>query len=230
MKRRDFLVVSGAAAGSVGLLTNPRNVDRVRQESPATQLDSDLVKRFVGVSHGNLKAVKELIDGEPMLINASWDWVKGDFETGLGAASHVGSREVASFLLDRGARINIFAMTMLGHTDMVKAVLAAYPNTHTVAGPHGIPLISHAIFGRDHADDVFELLIQGGADVNAASNSGQTVLMSAASVGRIGQVGQLLELGSDVGAKDKRERTAIDVAKSRKHDAVVKLLEQHSSK
>jgi len=44
---------------------------------------SDLVHKFVGRSHGDIKTVSELLKREPALVHASWDWKAGDFETGL---------------------------------------------------------------------------------------------------------------------------------------------------
>ena len=49
-----------------------------------------LAKEMVGVSHGNLARVKELVSRHQTLAQASWDWGFGDWETALGAASHAG--------------------------------------------------------------------------------------------------------------------------------------------
>jgi ankyrin repeat protein len=185
-----------------------------------------MVKSYVGQSHGNIKGVKELVAKEPRLVNAAWDWQGGDWETGLGAASHVGNRDIANFLLDNGARIDVYAMAMLGQTELVKAILKTYPKTHAVPGPHGIPLISHAIYGRDPADDVFALLLAAGADVNQPTYGGMTPLMSAASVGRVEIVQQLLDHKSDPSLKDNKGKTALDHARNRKREKVVAILEK----
>ena len=121
-------------------------------------LDSKLVEEFVGVSHGNFERVKELLTQEPALINATWDWGGGDFETALGAASHMGNKAIANFLLENGARIDIFAAAMLGKLDIVKAALLAYPDAIDIPGPHGIPLIDHAEAGGEDAKAVVEYL------------------------------------------------------------------------
>jgi hypothetical protein len=68
-------------------------------------LDSALVHEFVLKAHGDLERVRELFEQEPTVVNAAWDWGGGDWETGLGAASHVGRRDIALFLLEHGARI-----------------------------------------------------------------------------------------------------------------------------
>ena len=121
-------------------------------------LDSKLVEEFVGVSHGNFERVKELLTQEPSLINAAWDWGGGDFETALGAASHMGNKAIANFLLENGARIDIFAAAMLGKLDIVKAALLVYPDAIDIPGPHGIPLIDHAEAGGEDAKAVVEYL------------------------------------------------------------------------
>jgi hypothetical protein len=125
---------------------------------PKPALESKLVQEFVGNAHGDLNRVKELLAQEPGLINATWDWGGGDFETALGGASHMGRRDIAEFLLDHGARLDIFAATMLGKLDIVKAALAAYPETIKTPGPHGIPLIAHAQAGGEDARAVLEYL------------------------------------------------------------------------
>lgn len=121
-------------------------------------LDSKLVEEFVGVSHGNFERVKELLTQEPALINATWDWGGGDFETALGAASHMGNKAIANYLLEHGARIDIFAAAMLGKLEIVKAVLAIWPEAINTPGPHGIPLLDHAEAGGEEAKAVVEFL------------------------------------------------------------------------
>ena len=121
-------------------------------------LEATLVQEFVGNAHGDLNRVKELLAQEPALINATWDWGGGDFETGLGAASHMGRRDIAEFLLAHGARLDVFAAAMLGKLEIVKAALEAYPDAINTPGPHGIPLIKHAEMGGEEAKAVFDFL------------------------------------------------------------------------
>jgi len=121
-------------------------------------IDIALVFEMVAKSHGDLDRVKELLAQEPALINATWDWGGGDFETALGAASHMGRKDIANFLLENGARLDIFAATMLGKLEIVKAALTAYPDAIKTPGPHGIPLIAHAQQGGEDALAVLEFL------------------------------------------------------------------------
>ena len=74
-------------------------------DRPAPEpLTPDLVREFVGNAHGDLARMRELLSQEPRLINAAWDWGGGDWETGLGAAAHMGRADIARELLEHGAR------------------------------------------------------------------------------------------------------------------------------
>ena len=121
-------------------------------------LEATRVQEFVSKSHGDLERVKELLMQEPGLINAAWDWGGGDWETGLGAASHMGRSDIANYLLENGARLDLFAATMLGKLEIVRAALEAYPEAINIPGPHGIPLIAHAQAGGNDAIQVYEYL------------------------------------------------------------------------
>ena len=121
-------------------------------------LEAKLVEEFVGMAHGNLERVKELLTQEPALVNATWDWGGGDFETALGAAGHMGRKDIDNYLLEHGARLDIFVAAMLGKLEIVKAALSAYPEAKDVPGPHGIPLITHAEAGGEDAKAVLEFL------------------------------------------------------------------------
>jgi hypothetical protein len=122
------------------------------------QLDPAKVQAFVANAHGDLDAVRSLLEEEPALVNAAWDWGGGDWETGLGAAAHMGRRQIALYLLEHGARLDLFAAAMLGYFDIVTAILSDFPEMRDAAGPHGIPLVEHARVGGADARAVLELL------------------------------------------------------------------------
>lgn len=122
------------------------------------QLDKTLVKKFVGASHSNFDIVKELLEEYPTLLNAAHDWKYGDFETGLGAASHVGFKELVKYLLDKGAQANIFTAALFGKMDIIKPMIEFSPNLIHAKGPHGFTLLHHAKKGGDEALEVAEYL------------------------------------------------------------------------
>ena len=126
------------------------------EENPG--LAPEAVQEFVGKAHGDAERVKEMLAAEPALVNAAWDWGGGDWETALGAAAHVGHREIAEHLLAHGARMDVFAAAMLGKTAVVEAMLADDPGLKGALGPHGIPLMVHAQAGGEASAGVVALL------------------------------------------------------------------------
>ncbi len=168
--RRTFLlqqgaVVVGIAGAAAALRAQPEKPKAdagpaapVKAGSwPGFQLqDPVLVREMVGASHRKADRVKELLSAHPALANAAIDWGFGDWETALGASSHVGNKEIATMLLAHGARLDIFAATMLGMVDVVKATLAAQPQLAATRGPHGISLLAHARAGEN--EDLIQFL------------------------------------------------------------------------
>jgi hypothetical protein len=126
-------------------------------EAPAA-LDGELVREFVANAHADLVAVRNTLAEHPTVANAAWDWGGGDWETGLGAAAHMGRRDIAELLLAYGARIDLFAAAMLGEIEIVRAIVAAHPELREAKGPHTIPLRAHAEAGGERARAVLELL------------------------------------------------------------------------
>ena len=118
----------------------------------------ELAREMVLVSHFSLARVKELVAARPSLAKATWDWGFGDWESALGAASHMGNRPIAEFLLANGAHPSIFSASMLGQLDVVKAFVAAHPGIQRTSGPHSISLLAHAKAGGEAARPVFEFL------------------------------------------------------------------------
>jgi hypothetical protein len=118
----------------------------------------ELVREIVTVSHFDLKRVQELVEAHPSLAKASWDWGFGDWEDAIGAASHMGNRPIAEYLLSKGARPSLFSAAMLGQLDVVKSFIAAQPGAQRIRGPHSISLLAHARLGGPQARPVLEYL------------------------------------------------------------------------
>lgn len=118
----------------------------------------ELVREVVMVSHFNEKRLRELVEARPSLAKAAHDWGFGDWESALGAASHMGNRPIAEYLIIKGARPSLFSAAMLGQLDVVKAFIAAQPGAHRIRGPHGISLIAHGRVGGAAARPVVEFL------------------------------------------------------------------------
>ncbi len=132
--------------------------------------DPDLVREVVGKAHGNYDRVRELVTPRPALAKAVLDWGFGDWESALGAASHVGRPDIAQLLIEHGARPNLFTFAMLGQVDVVRATCDANPGIQRQPGPHGLTLMHHARKGGEDAAAVVEYLEQlGDADIGVST-------------------------------------------------------------
>jgi hypothetical protein len=103
-----------------------------------------VVGEFVGRAHADLARVTELLADYPALIHSAFDWGNGDWETALGAAAHSGRRDIAEFLVSKGARLDIFSAAFLGRMSLVKAFLHENSAALHQTGPHGLSLLEHA--------------------------------------------------------------------------------------
>ncbi len=133
----------------------------VPERPPA--LAADLVREFVTKAHADLSATKALLAKQPALLNATWDWGGGDFETAIGGAGHMGNRDIAEFLIGQGARFDIFVAAMLGQIDVLRPALTRWPDLVNSKGPHGISLLRHAKAGGPPAGEVVAYLVSKGA-------------------------------------------------------------------
>jgi hypothetical protein len=140
---------------STGAIIIPAIDSHGQEKQP---LKSELVKEFVIAGHGNLEKTKQMLDVNPGLLNASWDWGTGDFEEAIEGAGHVGNRDIALYLIGKGARFNLFVAAMLGQIEIVKPILESYPELLKSKGPHGLDLIHHATKGGEHAAEVLNYL------------------------------------------------------------------------
>ena len=166
LDRKKFL--SKLAIGASGILLLPSLIHNQTPAAPPKPqkdppLDIALVKEFVGAAHKDPAKVKMLLTETPALLNSvnnlgSWDW-----EDAIGAAGHVGIPELATFLLEQGARPTICVAAMLGKIEVVKAYISAFPAMKDAVGPHKISLYRHAKAGGENAKEVLEYLVSIGA-------------------------------------------------------------------
>lgn len=176
LSRRSLVKISaGAAAGSLAGLVMGQDIAKPPSPVEAAftrdyaapdfkpswkkpQLSRLMVQDFVIYAHYDLNMAKTLLDREPMLINSFMDWGAGDWESGLGGASHMGRHDIVTFLLERGARIDIFCATMMGQLEAVRSFLTMQPKLIDSRGPHGFSLHFHAQLAGNDADKMLEYL------------------------------------------------------------------------
>ena len=153
MNRQSFLIQS-AAAGAAFILHPFQSL--AQSKNAPDPYKPEVVKEFVGAGHNNLNRVKEMLQEYPNLLYCRWDWGNGDFEEAIEGAGHVGDKEIAQYLIENGARPNIFVLTMLGETVIVKAILEKYPALINSKGAHGFTLLHHATRGGEPAKELLD--------------------------------------------------------------------------
>lgn len=158
--RANFL--KAGATGAASLFLGKAFSQNQQPEKPAP-VKLEIVKEFVGASHGRFDRVKEMLENDHLLLHVSNDLGGGDFESGIEAAGHVGNKEIANYLLSKGARYNIFLASMFGHLDVVKQVLTFNTGLLNAKGPHGFTLLHHAMKGGEESKPVVEYLQSLGA-------------------------------------------------------------------
>jgi hypothetical protein len=162
LKRSQFLRQTMAGAAGLLLFSPAPLKSQDKQQKPAP-LSLEVVREFVGASHGKLDRVKEMLENEHLLLHVSYDWGGGDFESGIEAAGHVGNKEIAAYLLSKGARYNIYLACMLGHLEVVKQILAFNPGLLNSKGAHGFTMLHHAQRGGAESAPVVAYLESLGA-------------------------------------------------------------------
>ncbi|MGB6150624.1 MAG: hypothetical protein WBG48_01420 [Pricia sp.] len=145
MNRNNF--IKNAMGGIILAGAAPSSLFSQAPQEPKP-LSIKLVKEFVVAGHKNLSRVKEMLHEHPNLIYSSYDWGNSDYEEAIEGAAHLGNKEIAEYLISQGARVNLFTLTMLGKTDLVKPTLEAYPELLHAKGPHGFTLLHHANVGN----------------------------------------------------------------------------------
>jgi len=158
MNRKEFLSASGLAATT--LMIDPlRSFARSGEPEP---YKLETVKEFVIAGHGNLEKVRQMISEYPNLLYCRYDWGNGDFEEAIEGAGHVGNKEIANYLIEKGARPNIYVLTMLGETTIVKSILDKYPSLLNGKGPHGLTLLHHAMKGGEGSKELYDYFKEKG--------------------------------------------------------------------
>jgi uncharacterized protein len=122
------------------------------------------IAEFVLAAHSNFTKVQELHSQNPALIDACYTKFN---ETALQAAGHMGKSDIARYLLDAGAPLNVFAAAMLGEVEWVRGFLQEDPKLANGKGVHRISLFYHAALSGKV--EVTQLILDYGGDVDDAA-------------------------------------------------------------
>ena len=190
---------------------------QVSEQEPVSQ---EIVEPFVMAAHGNFAKVQELYEQHPEALNVPW--AKFD-ETALQASSHMGRREIAQYLLSKGAPLNICAAAMMGMQEDVAAFLKQDASLANAKGAHGIPVLFHAAMSGQV--EVAELLLAHGGGEGI-----DTALHGAINYGHTAMVEWLLAHGvTNVNAPNYEQKTPLRVATELGQSAIAELLRAHGA-
>lgn len=174
---------------------------------------------------GDVARVNELLDRDPALAATK-------NENGVSVvllATYYGRKEIAEALLERGAPLDIFEASAVGRSDRVEELLKERPElVHEYADDGFTPLGLAAFFCHTA---VARLLIERGADPNAASRNTQRVtpLHSAVSRRQTLIAEMLLSRGADPNARQQSGVTPLHQAAHNAHAEMVRLLLSHGA-
>lgn len=183
------------------------------------ELTLDTVREFVMAGHGNLDKIQSMLKDDPRLLNVNYEeWN----ETALGAASHVGNRPIAEYLLEQGAPMNICTAAMMGDKATVASFLQDNPAQSTATGAHGLTVLFHTAISGD--TEIADLLVQYGGGEGASH-----ALHPAIGREHVGMVKWLLEHGAETTALNFQGKTPLKAALEKGNQEIIDLLKQHGA-
>lgn len=154
----------------------------------------------------------------------------GDSPLNMAAAK--GNAALADVLLKAGADVNLANLSGVtplmgaafsGNVEIVRKLLAAGANIDPL---DRVKKNAATYAAGTGCSDCLLALIRAGTPVNAPLENDLTLLMWAAAYGHESSVRLLLAQGADRKLKDRRGKTAADMAREANHQSVVSLLEQ----
>lgn len=146
MDRKKFLKQNLFLGGTMVLA--PGALIAKKSTNQEAVFSGELILEFVLAAHKSFDETKKILEKYPLLLNCTSQFKKGDFETAVGGASHMGRRDIVDYLVSKGARLDIFNYAFLGYDDFIKKIVTDYPYLLNSYGPHGFTLLHHAEVGK----------------------------------------------------------------------------------
>lgn len=154
-------------------------------------------------------------------------------------------KKIQKLLIQNKADVNIannvgntalFIAFERGDLDLVNMLIDAGAKANTV-NHFGVTPLMNIVIGREPYIALANKAVAHGVDVNAQDRDGRTALMYAVDVlfkwqvedERVAAVTFLIEHGADVNMKDSKGKSVLSMAKHRKFQKVVKVLEDHGA-
>ena len=182
---------------------------------------------------GDVEKVKAILEKDPSQLNAYDEY--REFSP-LHIAALNDQKEVAAFLIEKGADVNLtnsgkisplLIAAALGHTEIARRLIQKGADVNVMTRDNFTPLYLAAAQGRL---EIVRLLIEKGAKVNAKCEKGQTALYIAAQNGHGEIVKLLLEKGADPSIANDDGLTPADIAYLKDAKVIVKIFEARGIK
>jgi ankyrin repeat protein len=135
----------------------------------------------------------------------------------------VGNKEIAEYLLEKGAPLEICTAAMLGRAADVTRLLDEQPERIHARGAHGITLLAHAALSGDAS--LLQMLFERGAHEGASLALGNAVMK-----GRITVARWLIENASpDLAWKNHEDKSLLTIAGENGDNQMTALLREHGA-
>lgn len=211
-----------------------QDLEKVRQILEEHIAVVEVMDKF-GLTPLMVAAQKGFTDVMEILLefNADPEYSNSSGKTALMIACYAGQEDAAKLLREHGAswetrdRNGLTAVHWTadgGHDDLLLWVLRKGGPVDIEDSVNGwTPLMRVACLTGN--DEVAEVLIGKGADINRVDKSGKTVLMAASMNGHFNLVRLLVDKGADVFLKNREGKTALEFARSMERQRIIKYLE-----
>lgn len=180
---------------------------------------------FEAIQSGDQHLAAELLEGNPALLKAR-------SEAGLSpmlAAAYYQEPEIAAWLVEQGAPLDISEACAVGAMEQAKELLDREPGlVHGFAKDGFQPLGLASFFGHE---DLVRLLLERGAQPGTPARNGMGVapLHSAAAGQHLGIARLLVEAGADVNAVSSEGFTPLHSAAQNGQIELVRMLLEHGA-
>jgi len=222
LEKRIYPLHAAAETGNrtvlAGLLANGIKVDQA--------MEGGWTPLHIACRNGHTLMARLLLENQ-----ANKKLTAGNGMTPLLIACQEGHVDAVQLLLDRGAEVDrannddetpLFMASRNGHVGAAQLLLENGAEVDQADKDGATPLFAACENG---SVDAARLLLEKGAAVDRANKYGKTPLFAACFNGHVNAVRLMLDKGAEVDLANK-QGTPLEIAKRRRHDAVIKLLEE----